>query len=55
MDVDSNGIKDPLTDGLLYLRYLFGFRNDALISNAVGNGCSRCTATQIADYLDGLV
>jgi hypothetical protein len=55
LDADGNGMKDPLTDGLLYLRYLFGFRNDALISNAVGLGCSRCTAMQIADYLDGLV
>ena len=47
LDVDGNGATDPLTDGLLALRYLFGFRGATLIDGAVGGGCTRCDATAI--------
>ena len=33
--IDGNGVADPLTDGLLFLRYLFGFRGATLIAGAV--------------------
>ena len=33
-DIDGNGATDALTDGLLSLRYLFGFRGDALTAGA---------------------
>jgi hypothetical protein len=56
LDVDGNGGDPaPLTDGLLILRYLFGFRDATLIAGAVGGGCTRCTATEVAGYLAGLL
>ena len=46
----------PLTDGLLMLRRLFGFSGNVLISGAVNTaGCTRCTASEIEAYLDGLI
>jgi hypothetical protein len=45
----------PLTDGLLLLRYTFGFRGGALISGAVASQCERCTADQIEAYLATLI
>jgi hypothetical protein len=53
-DVDGNGTTDPLTDGLLALRYLFGFRGATLITGAVGMGCTRCDAPAIEAYLAGI-
>jgi hypothetical protein len=53
-DIDGNTQTAPLEDGLLILRHLFGFSGDALISNAVGPGCSRCDAATIKTYLNGL-
>jgi hypothetical protein len=52
LDVDANGVLDPLMDGVLIARYFFGFRGPALISDAVGEDCDRCTAGEIEDYLD---
>jgi hypothetical protein len=52
LDVDGNGSPDPLTDGLLVLRFLFGFSGAVLISGAVdSDDCSRCDAGMIADYI----
>jgi hypothetical protein len=50
-DIDANGSTDALTDGLLVLRHLFGFTGSTLINNAVGPGCARCTANDIASHL----
>ena len=54
LDIDGNGQLDALTDGLLIIRYLFGFSNQALIDSAVGDQCSRCDHTAIENYLAGL-
>ena len=54
LDVDGNGDPDPLTDGLLILRYLFGFRGSPLTVGAVGADCVRCEAPAIEEYLEGL-
>jgi len=54
-DVDGNQSTDALTDGLLLLRYLFGFRGEALIAGAVGDGATRFTAEMIEEYLLGLI
>jgi hypothetical protein len=54
IDVDGNGKVEPLTDTLLMLRYVFGFRGGALITGAVGTGCTRCTAPDIEAYIDSL-
>jgi len=55
LDVDGNGLTDALTDGLLIIRYLFGFSGTALTDGAVGAGCTRCTAEEISAYCATLV
>jgi hypothetical protein len=55
-DVDGDGSMQPLTDGLLILRYLFDFTGSTLTSGAVNtSGCTRCTAEAIETYLEGLI
>lgn len=51
LDVDDNGIADALTDGILTVRYEFGFRGTTLTDGAVGAGCTRCDAAAIEAYL----
>jgi hypothetical protein len=53
--IDGNGAVDPLTDGLLALRFLFGFTGSTLTSGAVGGGCTRCSAATIEAYLSTLI
>ena len=53
LDIDDNGQTDALTDGILAIRYLFGFTGDALIANAIGPNASRSTASEIITYLNG--
>jgi hypothetical protein len=52
LDIDGNGQRGALTDGLLLLRYLFGLRGIALVSGAIGPGCSSCGALEIEAYLE---
>jgi hypothetical protein len=52
MDVDDNKKYDALTDGVLIVRYLFGFTGTALTNGAVGTNASRITAAQITPFLD---
>ena len=54
LDIDSSGELEPLTDGLLILRRLFGFSGAALINGALENDCTRCDAGQVAGYIDDL-
>jgi hypothetical protein len=55
LDADGDGETEPLTDGLLVLRWLFGFSGGPLVAGAVDTGdCTRCSAEAIAAYLDGL-
>lgn len=51
LDIDGNGEAKALSDGLLLLRYLFGFRNNSLINQAVGAGATRSTADAIEKYI----
>jgi hypothetical protein len=53
-DVDGNTTLGPLTDGLLILRFLFGFTGSSLTSSAVDESCTRCDATSIQPYLAAL-
>ncbi len=55
LDVDDNGEVEPLTDGLLILRRMFGFSGGSLIAGAVAEDCMRCEAGPIAAYIDGLL
>lgn len=52
-DIDGDGNVTPLTDGLLTLRYLFGFRSAILIEGAIGANATRSTAIDIESYFDG--
>ncbi len=54
-DIDGNGEVDALTDGLLIIRYLFGSRADALITDSVSDNCSRCSAVDIENHLQALI
>jgi hypothetical protein len=55
LDIDDDEETDPLTDGVLVVRWLFGFGGEQLISSAVDEThCMRCTATDIEAYLAGL-
>jgi hypothetical protein len=53
-DADGNGVLGALTDGLLVLRFLFGFSGATLTTGAVGEGCTRCDDVSIAAYLQSL-
>lgn len=55
LDIDGNGEFNPLTDGLLLIRYLLGQRDAALITGAVGNGATRTTAATIQAYLATII
>ena len=50
-DIDADGQAQPLTDGLLMLRHLFGFSGTALINGAVAAGAERREAAEIESYL----
>jgi hypothetical protein len=55
LDVDGDGEPEPLTDGLLIVRYLFGFRGAPLVADAVDTlDCTRCTPAMIEAHLDML-
>ena len=41
----------PLTDGLLVIRHLFGFSGESLTSGAVAGGARRDASDAIAGYL----
>jgi len=55
VDVDGDGEALPLSDGLLIMRYLFGFEGDALINRAVSETATRKSATDIKQYLDQML
>ena len=52
LDIDGNGEAQALSDGLLLIRYLFGFTEDALTVGAVGDGATRVTADEISAYIE---
>ena len=54
LDVDGNGDQSALTDGVLLVRELFGFDNDALINGAVGPAATRGSAASVRAYVQGL-
>jgi hypothetical protein len=55
LDIDDDGEERALGDGVLVLRWMTGFHDDALINGAVDEQhCLRCSATEIEDYLSTL-
>ena len=55
VDIDGNGSTEALTDGLLLLRYLFGFDGATLIDGAVGTDATRTTADEIRTYIEARI
>ncbi|MBI1375170.1 MAG: hypothetical protein GC159_20820 [Phycisphaera sp.] len=53
LDVDANGGAQPLTDGILIIRYLAGFTGSVLTAGAIGAGATRDDPTVIDSFLDG--
>ena len=51
LDVDDDGKTEALTDGLLVIRYLFGFSGESLVAGAVSNDAARSKAADIEAYL----
>ena len=54
LDVDGNGTIDPLTDGLLIIRSLFGFSGQALVNGAIATNAARRSADLITNFLQPL-
>ncbi len=54
LDVDADQKVGPLTDGLLILRFLFGFTGTTLTTGALGVDCTRCAPGAITSYLAAL-
>jgi hypothetical protein len=52
LDIDGDGQSKALTDGLLLIRYLFGFSGDSLTAGAIGEGASRQSAEEIQTYIE---
>ena len=52
LDIDGDGESKPLTDGLLLIRYLFGFSGDSLVSGAIGAAATRDTAEAVEAYIE---
>jgi hypothetical protein len=55
LDIDGDSATEALTDGLLVLRFLFGFGGTTLTTGAVDADCTRCDAAVIVPYLQGLL
>lgn len=50
-DLDNDNESNPETDGLLYLRYLLGYRDAVLTTDALGTYADRTAGADIATYL----
>ena len=53
LDTDGNGSDGALTDGVLDVRYLFGFTGAQLTDGAIGTGATRTDAASVMSYLGG--
>lgn len=55
VDIDGDGSTEALTDGLLLLRYLFGFDGATLIEGAVSASATRTSADEIKNYIQSRI
>jgi hypothetical protein len=55
VDKSSAPAYDPLTDGVLVLRYMFGVRGEALTTSALAASAQRNDPVAIANYLDTML
>ena len=54
-DIDGNGQVDPLSDGLLIVRYLFGLEGATLINGVIATDATRTTSDEIEAHLRTLM
>ena len=54
LDIDASGDVDPLTDGLLILRSMFGLTDNELVTGILSDRCSECSPLQIESYISSL-
>jgi hypothetical protein len=52
LDADGDGRADALTDGVLFIRYMFGIRSASLVNNATGSNCTHCSAAELEPILE---
>ena len=50
-NIDGNDTVDALTDGLLLLRYLFGFSGESLLAGVLGREATRTTSGALGAYM----
>ena len=54
IDIDGNSAYEPLTDGLLMIRYLFGLTGNALTNGAIGGNPARSSPADILQRLNDI-
>ena len=54
-DIDGNGQKDALTDGLLVMRYLFDLRGEMLVNGVVASDAKRKNSNELEAYIKALM
>jgi hypothetical protein len=52
LDIDANGALGPLSDGLLILRYVFGFTGNALTAGALGDNPTRTDPAAMVVFMN---
>lgn len=52
IDMEDNGVAEPLNEGIVVIRHLFGAEGEGLIYDAIGNGVTRTSAGAIKSYLN---
>lgn len=55
LDIDGDGNVLALTDGLILIRYLFGFTGYQLAAGAISREATRVSLTEIESYLEKLM
>jgi len=55
IDIDGDGRTDALTDGLLILRYLLGFRGESLVSGALAENAVRKEPGEVESHMSSLI
>ncbi len=54
LDVDANGQYDPMIDGVMIVRYMFGLTGSSITTGAIGPLANRDDSTLIGDYLNSI-
>jgi len=55
MDIDANGDVDTLTDGMLVLRYMFGYTGDVLVDGVLGENATRTAPAEIEAHIESIM